>query len=524
MVALHLLGSTLPLMVLATALMPFAGKLGGGKACWVLSMASSLFAALTATAVFAAAGDGPLVYTYGGWPPHIGVNYAVDSLGALMGLFIAWGMVAVVVYSLWYRKSLSDPARFYALLTGLEVGMLACVYTGDVFNLFVMLEVLSISAYGLVAYHRERAEAVEGAVKYALIGSLATSFYFAAVLVLYATYGSLNAAVIASLARSPRGAGYVYASALALALALWVFTFKSALFPNHFWLPDALTGAPPPVAAVLSGLSDSVGVYAVLRFLYTIFGPDSAVGGEFRSAVLAAFFILGSIGGVVGALMAMAQTDLRRLLAYSAVSHVGLVYVGLSAGFLGIGADVKLAVAGALAHAVSHGVSSVLLFMAAGVFADDARTHSLDGMRGVAKRHPVALAAFALGLFNLVGLMPFLGFYSKLAIALGCAQAGLITGPIIVVAVSALSLPAYLKALYAVAFAAEVEVGARRSSWVEAVPFILALSLLVSGSLFPWVRVVFEETARAVATSEGVRSYMEGVLRFIPAELLGGGP
>ena len=524
MAVLNLLGSTLPAMAVTAALMPFAGRLGGGRACWALSMASSLLAALTATALFAAVGDEPLVYTFGGWPPHVGVNYAVDRLSALMGFFIAWGMVAVVAYSRWYGSRLSEPARYYALLTGLEVGMLACVYTGDVFNLFVMLEVLGMSAYGLVAYHREKAESVEGAVKYALIGSLATSFYFAAVMILYATYGSLNAALLASLARSRREAGHVYASALALALSLWVFTFKSALFPNHFWLPDALAGASPPVAAAISGLADSVGVYAVLRFLYTIFGPDSAVGGGFRNAVLAALFILGSVGSVVGALMAMIQTDLRRLLAYSAVSHVGLVYVGLSVGLSGGGSGVELAVAGALAHAVSHGLSSTLLFMAAGVFAEGSGTYSLDGMRGVGRRHPAALAAFALGLFNLVGLIPFLGFYSKLAIALGCMEAGLVPGSMVVVAVSALSLPAYMKALYAVAFAAGGEAVTGRSSWVEAIPLLLALTLLVAGSLFPWVQAAFEGAARSVATGEGVRSYVEGVLRLIPAELLGGGP
>ncbi|MEM4906297.1 MAG: proton-conducting transporter membrane subunit, partial [Sulfolobales archaeon] len=184
----------------------------------------------------------PLVYPFGGWPPPVGIVYEVDALSAYFGVFIAAVMLMITIYSVWYLKGVSGYEWYYTLLLGLEAGMIGCVYTGDAFNLFVMLEVLSVSAYGLVVFYRMSHEAVEAGMKYSLIGAVATTVYFIALVFIYGSFGTLNMADIAYKSRS--GGEFPYsgmvvgnihlASAIALALSMWAFTFKSAVVPNHF--------------------------------------------------------------------------------------------------------------------------------------------------------------------------------------------------------------------------------------------------------------------------------------------------
>ena len=453
-----------------------------------LALAGSLFATVASILVFyevKKAGE-PVLYTYGGFLPHFGIVYEVDSFNALIGLFIAIGMLVIVVYSIWYRHHLDEPVWYYVLLLGLEIGMLGAVYTGDAFNLFVMLEVMSISAYGLVAYHKNSPEAVEAASKYALIGAVASTMYFTAVVILYAVYGSVNMGILSYMASMPATVipvipeGVRYATLFAVSMALWVFTFKSALFPSHFWLPDAHPEAPTPVSAALSGLLVNVGVYASARFLYTIFGPGGMLG-EYSAVVFAALFTLGAISGVVAALMMMIQKDIKRLLAYSTVSHVGLIYMGISAGFLNNSLAIEYAITGAVLHILAHGLSKIALFFASGVYIDASATRNLDRMRGVGRAFPATSFAFTISFLNLAGLLPFLGFYSKFLITLGFIEGGFPVAALLVIIISALSIPGYLRAIYGVVFATGSVEGEVTKRWVEYLVLAVALSTLILG-------------------------------------------
>ncbi|WP_276813575.1 proton-conducting transporter membrane subunit [Desulfurococcus amylolyticus] len=525
--AFKLAGLTVPLLALIAFLIPLLEKLTGSRdAPRILTLLGSLIAVFSSLIILISvytSGE-VILYPFGGWPPHFGIVYEIDELNALIGAYIALAMLAVVVYSTWYGRHLDEPIWYYVLLTGLEIGMLGCVYTGDAFNLFVMLEVLGVSAYGLVAYHKNRAEAVEAAAKYALIGAVATNLYFAALIIIYVTHGSLNMGLLSLIAQQYSGAGEAvkYAGLIAVAFSLWVFTYKSALFPSHFWLPDAHPEAPTPVSAALSGVLVNVGVYAVMRFLYTIFGSGSYLA-EFRAIVLATLFILGSLSGLIGALMMMMQKDVKRLLAYSTISHIGIIYIGLSIGFLsGVGEAVKIAMAGAIAHMISHGIAKTMLFMASGVFIDAAGSRDLDELRGIGRSYPIASFAWLTGFLSLAGLLPFLGFYSKLLIYYGYTYSGFILGGIMIIVISALSLPGYFKAIYSVIFSIGREREKTNAGTAEVIIFIMAITLVILGLLFPFMENIFMKASEAITTRVGVYDYSLKAYHEI-LRILGGG-
>ena len=410
----------------------------------------------------------PLVYLFGGWPGPLGIVYEIDGVGSVLGLLMALDMLLVVIYSWWYMKNEDGVEWYYTLLLLLETGMLGIVYTGDIFNLFVMIEVLAISAYGLVAFYRSKREAIEASIKYSIVGATATTMYFLSVVFIYGTYGTVNMADLALKARpwltstlapaysflsNMSGVGYgnvFIASAIALALALWAFTFKSAVFPNHFWLPDAHPEAPTPVSAALSGLVVKMGAYATLRFMYTIFGSNSTldIGGgmSLRDAILLIILILGAVSAILGALVMIIQDDIKRLLAYSTIAHLGIIFMGLGVGLRGVStALTSMAIAGVVLHTINHSFGKTLLFMASGLYIKATGTRNINLMKGLGKIMPVTTALVILGLLHLLGVPPLGGFFSKLLIYNALINSGLAIFAIILILSTAISILGYMK-------------------------------------------------------------------------------
>jgi multicomponent Na+:H+ antiporter subunit D len=523
--SLNLLGLLTPFLVILAFITPLLSKLlkSSRRAPLIIALIGGVYAAVASTVVFCyeITSRSPLIYTYGGWPPHFGIVYEIDLFNGLLGFLVAWIMLAIILYSSWYSKRLDDASWYFTLLLGLTAGVLGCLYTGDAFNFFVMLEVLSISTYGLVAYLRNRAEAVEATAKYALIGAVATTMYFLALVIIYSGYGTVNMAYLAERSSAEfvvKEPSLRYLSLLAVSLALWTFTFKSAIFPSHFWLVDANPEAPHPVSVALSGLVESVGIYAAGRFLYTIFRPNGVLA-VYHSVILIVLVTLGAISGVVCALMMLNQRDIKRLLAYSSISHTGIVYMGLFAGFLVNNSAVEAAITGAIVHAVSHVIAKTALFMSSGLFIETSGSRDLDDMRGVGRAHPLALVATVISTLSLIGLVPFIGFYSKLLIILGYISAGFVIVPILVIAITALSVPGYMKILSSVAFGIPAKEYKRPSgeTWVEVLILLIALSLLVLGVIFWYIMPIFQDTTSSLISGAG--DYINSALERIPEEL-----
>lgn len=463
--------------------------------------------------------EGVKAYPFGGWWPPIGISYEVDYVNGLLALLTASVMLLITIYSAWYIKDLKAAPYYYTLLLGLEVGMLGCIYTGDAFNLFVMLEVMSISAYALVGFYRSKPEAVEAAIKYGLFGAVATTLYFIGLVFIYASFGTLNMADLVNkvtfgynTASGPYYGQVYAATAVALALSLWTFTFKSAIFPNHFWLPDAHPEAPTPVSAALSGLVVNVGVYAVFRFMYTIFSPYSAVW-SLRDAMLAVTLVLGLSSGLVGAFMMAIQDDIKRLLAYSTVSHLGLVLAGLSIGVSTIaGPDTQAYVdglSGALYHLINHSLGKSLLFLASGVIIFMAGgTRKLDEIGGLARRSPLLASILVVGVLQLLGIPPFGGFFSKYLLYLSFVEAGMPYIAFLINAISAISLLGYVRLLYSILFKTPKTQEIPKVGLIPtAVLLVLAAACVVSGItsgvLINWLRWVVDGTA----SLQGIYNY-----------------
>lgn len=398
----------------------------------------------------------PIVYPFGGWPPPIGVVYEVDGVSAFFGIVVSLVMFFIAIYSIWYLRGVDGYEWFYTMLIGLEAGMIGCIYTGDAFNLFVMIEVTSIAAYGLVAFYRWSYEAVEAGIKYSLIGATATTIYFIALVFIYGSFGTLNMADIALKSRAGYLLEFPYsgvpvgnihlATAIALALSMWAFTFKAAVVPNHFWLPDAHPAAPTPVSAALSGLVVKVGVYAIIRFTYTLFSVNSLPPiSSIVRVLMDVLIVLGAISAILASALMIVQRDIKRLIAYSTIMHVGLIVMGLALG-------TKLGLEASLYHTLNHAIGKALLFLAAGVVIKVAASRDIDEISGVGRYLPISTATLIIAALSLEGLPPFAGFFSKLLLYEAFIDAGLTPLVVILIISSAFALLAYVKLLYGVFF------------------------------------------------------------------------
>ena len=468
----------------------------------------------------------PIVYKFGGWVPPIGIIYEVDKLNALLGLVTGTVMFLIVLHSALYMRG-GRIEWYYTLLLGLETGLLGVIYTGDAFNLFVMVEVTSISLYGLIAFYRTEGEAVDSALKYALLGAVSTTFYFIALIFFYASYGTLNMADLASKAAglsfpfsgSPYG-NILTGTAIALAFTLWAFTFKAALFPNHFWLPDAHSAAPAPVSAALSGLVVSNGAYVVIRFLYTIFGkayisssspvffPTISPAGfpsVFFESIKLALIVLGSASAILASLLMVLQKNVKRVIAYSTVFHMGLIFMGI-----GLGTDLGLKAA--IFHIVNHAVAKALLFISIGVLTTYAGSRRIDKLGGVGRYVPITFATFLIGVLAIEGLPPFNGFMSKFMLYSAFLDAGLAPLTIIIVVSTAIALMAWMKVLFSVWFKKpDKPIENVKEFPVVIVPIVLAVLCIVLGLLAPTIdRVILTPT---VSSLRNVDSYIQAAVR-----------
>jgi len=318
-------------------------------------------------------------------------------------------------------------------------GMNGVVLSGDIFNLFVFLEIASIASYALVGFGCG-AEELEAAFKYMVLGSIASIFVLFAVGLVYGNTGSLNMAYIG---KAIQASGLNLGLTFALSLFIAGFSLKAALVPFHAWLPDAHQSAPAPISAMLSGvLIKTLGVYALARILFNVFGISLHTGWI--------LVILGLTSMVAGAFLALGQWDLKRLLAYSSISQIGYVVLGIGLGGLilargGNPAWASLALLGGLFHLANHSVYKSLLFLTSGSVEMSTGTRDMRKMGGLGGKLPFTRAACTVASASVAGVPPFSGFWSKLILVIAAVQAHFIWVAAVIVFVSLCTLIMYLK-------------------------------------------------------------------------------
>ena len=398
-----------------------------------------------------------VVYKMGGWMPPLGICLVLDGFSAFMLVTLNLVSFLIAVYSVNYMEKYTDKYKFYCLFMLMIAGMNGVILTGDIFNLFVFIEIASVASYALVAFGTE-AEELEASFKYAVMGAIASSFILLGIGLLYAYTSSLNMADISLIiAQNGFNAVILFVSVLFIA----GFGIKSALVPFHAWLPDAHPSAPASISAMLSGVLIKVlGIYAIARIFFNIFGVT-----KITLSILTA---LGAISLLVGVFLAIGQWDLKRLLAYHSISQIGYVVLGLGLG-------TPLGILGGLFHLFNHSIFKSLLFLNSGAVEYATDTRDLKKMGGVKERMPVTGATSWIASMSISGIPPFNGFWSKLIIILACVQADRIGLAFIAVIGSVLTLASFMK-VQKFAFFGKLNPALEK---IKEVPILMRISMIL---------------------------------------------
>jgi len=419
--------SLVPILVVLPLGMSFAAVIlahvrGGKRLVGPLAILAVLVNLILAASLLSLGGESCEVYV-GGWgstKTTLGIVMVCDGLARLMLVTINLVALISIVYAGSYMRRFTQTWLFYALFLLMTGAMNGVVLAGDLFNMFVFLEIAAIASYALVGFGCE-AEELEAAFKYLVLGSVGSACILLGVTILYSLTGHLNMAKVAELLPAAGAGGP--AVLLAAAALIGGLSLKAAMVPFHAWLPDAHPSAPAPISAMLSGvLIKASGVYALARVVFNVLGVN-----PYYANVLIA---LGVGSMLLGMFMAIGQLDLKRLLAYSSISQVGYVVLAL-----GVAAEVlsrstpdhavaALCLFGGLFHLFNHATYKSLLFLTSGSIEQQVGTRLMTEMGGLSQQMPVTGLCCRIGALSISGVPPFNGFFSKLIILIGVAMAG----------------------------------------------------------------------------------------------------
>jgi multicomponent Na+:H+ antiporter subunit D len=382
------------------------------------------FAVAVALLGRAVATQGALVYQLSGWPAPFGISLVADALAVFVLGLAATVSLAALPYSVLAIDPVGQRLTYHPLYHFMFVGVAGAVLTGDIFNLFVWFEVMLMPSYVLVVWHGGPAE-TRAALQYTVLNLFGSALMLLAIGGLYATTGTLNMADLARRLADPAAYGIDPLPVMGLAgLLLTVFALKAGLVPFQFWVPAAYRAAPAPVTAVLAGVTKKVGVYAIIRLLFTVLGPASlGVGlglpGLSGATMLGYFgpvlFLMATASIVIGGLGAVSAGDLDTVLAHSSIGQVGFIVLPLAVGAT-VPAVRELAIVAALLYALNHAIAKGGLYLLSGAIRDGVGTDEVARLGGLAGRAPVLSGAFLLGSFSLIGIPPLTGFFGKFVV------------------------------------------------------------------------------------------------------------
>ncbi|MBL4740323.1 MAG: monovalent cation/H+ antiporter subunit D family protein [Sneathiella sp.] len=396
-----------PVLAIIIPLMgaPICALFRGKTAPWLFTLILSGIAfAYSIDLLIAVSANGPISYEIGGWAPPYGIEYVADPLSAFVMVIISGISTGVLLYakdSIANEVPTSRLGFFFAAYLLALTGMMGITVTGDAFNIFVFLEITSLSSYVLIAMGaRQDRRALTAAFQYLIIGTIGATFILIGVGLLYVMTGTLNIADIADKFDSISDTRPIRAAVGFLIVGIAI---KLAMFPFHVWLPNAYSYAPNIVTAFFAGTATKVSVYLLIRFIYTVFGADFSFGTVYLTELL---LPLGVIAALSMSVVAIFQDNLKRLLAFSSVAQLGYITIaialateaGLTAGIL---------------HIFNHAIVKTGLFLTVGAMFFATGTTSIKALAGVGQRMPMTSFGFVLGGLGLIGIPLTPGFISK---------------------------------------------------------------------------------------------------------------
>ena len=396
----HLPALQVVIPLIAAPLCLLAGR---ASLAWTIAFLASACATATAAILaYQTLRHGPISYHMGGWAPPWGIEYAVDSANAFILLLVS-GIATVVL--LYCSSSVSKEIRagrehmFYCMFILCLTGLLGIAITGDAFNIFVFLEISSLSSYALIAMGGQR-KALTASFQYLIMGTIGATFFLIGVGLLYMVTGTLNLADLQTRIPQIQDSRPVLAAFAFITVGL---ALKAALFPLHLWLPNAYAYAPSGVSAFMAATATKVSLYVLLRFTFTLFGAEFAFGELPLHWVL---LVPAVIAMFAGSFSAIFQRDIKRMLAYSSVAQIGYIT-------LAIALASQAGVQAAMLHMFNHGLMKAALFCALGCIFYRIGSTRIEDMAGLGRQMPWTFAAIVTGGLSLLGAPLTAGFISK---------------------------------------------------------------------------------------------------------------
>lgn len=452
--------------------------------------------------------DGKVIsYWMGNWEPvngyAIGIGYEIDQLNLFFALLVVSTFLFSGIYSLKYMERDHHLGHYYTLYLMLSGSVLGLVLTGDIFNMFVMIEIMTFACVALAAFRNRQKGALEASFKYLVIGSMGSSFTLFGITLLYAQCHTLNMAQLSSILSTT----HTPTTTLALGMLVAGFGVKAYLVPFHTPAADSYTVAPASVSMMFSGMVNKAGVYGMIRLLYIIFRSMDS------TAVQTLLTVIGAVTMFVGVTMALSQHDFKRLLAFHSISQIGYVITAAGLG-------TALGLTGGLFHAMNHTLFKGLLFLCAGAVFYATGSTNLDELGGLSKRMPKTTICFLVGAFSIAGLPPFNGFASKWMIYQATYEKAVTTGHIgyalvtvVALVVSVMTLASFIKVTQAVFFG-QTPLTCRKA---KEVPFAMRLPMWIMSVLCLLTGVCYEQVDKylltpAVKAAFGVTNYIDKMM------------
>ncbi|MFO8059100.1 MAG: monovalent cation/H+ antiporter subunit D family protein [Bacillota bacterium] len=411
---------------------------------------------------------GTFQYHVGDWPPPWGIALSVDYLALFMALVIHGLSILVLLYARAdLKREVAEASEpwYYTLFLLLIASMTGLSFANDFFNVFVFMEICTISACAIISIKSNR-DCVEASLKYLILSIIGSGMVLFSVALVYMVTGHLNFDYIA--AALPE-AVRIFPLNIMVSLALLTvgLGIKAALFPLHVWLPDAHSSAPTPSSAILSGVVIKVYAVVLMRLIYTVYGLEIFRMIPIVQVVLA----MATIAIFAGSLFAIAQEDVKRMLAYSSVAQIGYV-------FLGVALLTENAVSGGILHIFNHAVMKSMLFLAAGAIIYRTGVRRIDEFAGMGQRMPLTMAVFSIGALAMVGVPGFNGFVSKYYLVIGALDAAQPFYAAVILMSSMLNAVYYLPIIITAFFSPGEHVGFER----DRLPLAMTIPMVFLGA------------------------------------------
>lgn len=415
--------------------------------------------------------NGKMLYFVGGWQKPLGIVLMLDPLSALFTIMTNFIAFLVMIYSVVYIRRYTYTPYFYTVFLIMLAGMNGILVSMDIFNIYVFFEIASIASFILIAFGL-KAEELEASMKYTVMSFIASTMILFAIAIIYGITGTLN---ISKFITQTAGLSYIQLWFVA-GLLLAGFALKTALVPFHSWLPDAHSMAPAPVSAILSGMFVKVvGLYVLIRLTTNIF----ITLPQIRILLL----IFGVLSMVFGGLMALGQTNIKRLYAYSTISQIGYCAVGLGiGGYMGS--------LGVIMHFIAHAFSKTLLFLNIGAVEYVTGSVHSDELKGLNDSMPITTLFGTTGMLGIAGVPPMGNFWSKLIIIIAAVQSGYYGIAALCIIVSIITLGYFLKLQRTVFYSKTENVKKKEPPKTLLSPMgVLTVLILISGILLlPGIR------------------------------------